>query len=67
MITTGSITRIMNVKKYSRSLNCHKLLYEAIFRLLFNKFVEEHELSNNLKLLSEEFLNNINKEGCSFF
>ena len=55
MITKGSMTGVMNGKNYSHALNCHKTLTEAIFRLLFNKFIEEHELSNNLKLLAEGF------------
>ena len=41
MITTGSMTGVMNGKKYSRAINCHKTLTEAIFRLLFNKFIEQ--------------------------
>ena len=41
MITIGSMTGVMNGKKYSRALNCHKTLTEAIFRLLFNKFIEQ--------------------------
>ena len=31
MITTGSTTGVMNGKNYSRDLNCHKTLTEAIF------------------------------------
>ena len=42
-------------KSCSRGLNCHKTLTEAIFRLLFNKLIEEHDLLNNLKLLAEGF------------
>ena len=30
--------------------------------MLFNKFIEEHELSNNLKLLAKVFLHNVNKD-----
>ena len=67
MITTGSITGVMNGKNYSRALNCHKTLTEAIFRLLFKKFIEEHELSNNLKLLAERFLHNVNKHSWKLF
>ena len=55
MITKGSMTGVMNGKNYSHALNCHKTLTKATFRLLFNKFIEEHELSNNLKLLAEDF------------
>ena len=55
MITTGLMTGVMNGKIYSRALNYHHTLTEAIFWLLFNKFIEEHELSSNLKLLAEGF------------
>ena len=67
MITTGSMTRTMNGKNSGRALNCHRTLTEAIFRLLFNKFIEEHELSNNLKLLAEGFLHNVNKDTWKLF
>ena len=62
MITSGSMTGLIIGKNYSRALNCHKTLTEAIFRLLFNNFIEEHELSNNLKLFDEDFLHNVNKD-----
>ena len=39
---------------------------QAIFRLLFNKFVEEHKLSNNLKLLAKGFLH-VNKDSWKLF
>ena len=39
-ITTGSMTEVMNGKNYSRALNCHKTLTEAIFSLLFQRFIE---------------------------
>ena len=55
MITKSSMTGVMNGKNYIPALNCHKTLTEAIFRLLFNKFIEEHELSSNSKLLAEGF------------
>ena len=64
MITTGSVTGVMNGKNYSRALLCHKTLTEAIFRLQFNKFIEEHELS---KLLPEGFLHNVNKDSWKLF
>ena len=55
MITAGSMTGVMNKRNYSRALNYHQTLTESIFRLLLNNFIEEHELSNNLKLLAEGF------------
>ena len=67
MITTGSMTGVMNGKNYSRALNCQKTLTEAIFRLLFNRFIEEQEFSNNLKLLAEGFLHNVNKDSWKLF
>ena len=54
-------------ENYSQALNCHKTLAEAIFRLLFNRFIEEHELSDNLKLLAEGFLHNVNKDSWKLF
>ena len=54
-------------KTNSRALNYHKALTEAVFWLLFNKFMEEHELSNNLKLLAKVFLHNVNKDSWKCF
>ena len=55
LMITCSMTKVINGKIYSQALTCQKTLTEAMFWLLFNKFIEEHELSNNLKLLSTGF------------
>ena len=66
MIATGPMTGVMNEKNYSRALNYPKTLAEAIFRLLLNNFIEEHELLNNSKLLPEGFCIMLIKIGGSF-
>ena len=55
MITIGLMTIVKNGKNYSRALNSQKTLKKSNFLSLINKFIEEHELSNNLKLLNEVF------------
>ena len=65
LLEAGSMTGVMNGKKYSRALKCHKTLTEAIFFFLLNN--EKHELSNNLKILAEGFLHNVNKDSWKRF
>ena len=39
LITFGSLKRVMSGKHYGRSVHCHKIVLEALERLLFEKFI----------------------------
>ena len=49
LILSGSILGVLNGKNYSRATRCHKLLYEALHRLLMIEFtkVKENEVLLN--------------------
>jgi hypothetical protein len=38
LIGSGSVTGVMTGKHYSRAMHCHKILLEALERLLFEEF-----------------------------
>ena len=62
LIGSGSLAGVMSGKHYERSLHCHKIMLEALERLLLQKFlVDQHEdsifmsLSEIAKTRIEEF------------
>ena len=42
LISIGSIHGVLSGKNYSRSIMCHKVLFESLHRLLLKKYVSEN-------------------------
>ena len=40
MVAAGSINGVMSGKHYNRSIRSHKAVYEALVRLLFQRYLE---------------------------
>ena len=63
VIAEGSIKGVFQGKQYNRAVRFHKLLYESLLRIIWDKFIvklEESEGmdSTNLKELTDILLNN---------
>ena len=41
LVTPGSLSGVISGKNYSRSLNCHRVLMEAMERLVLDRFIKE--------------------------
>lgn len=61
LVALGSVTGVLTGKHYNRSVRSHKVIYEALMRLLFQSFIEtqspekqENTLSFIGKLLREK-------------
>ena len=69
LISSGSLQGVLSGKNYSRATRCHKVLVEALHRLLMNEFKETNEgrqICDGLKSHHEKYLGhqlqNPNKE-----
>ena len=40
LVALGSVTGVLTGKHYNRSVRSHKVIYEALMRLLFQSFIE---------------------------
>ena len=64
LMTTGSLNGVLSGKGYDRALNCHRSLCEALIRLLYSKFIEQHEgLINTIRSEVTKFMENKTKAG----
>ena len=64
LITPGSLSGVISAKNYSRSLNCHKVLMEALERLMLSVFLDkkgENALLEKLPESSKNLVNNLVK------
>ena len=43
LITTGSMSGVIEGKNWDTAMNTYKYLLEALKRLLYNKYIETHE------------------------
>ena len=67
LISLGSLQGVLTGKNFSRSIHCHKVLFEALSRLIMKKFTDEQTefsmtdmnvLFNSLEKNITEFLEN---------
>ena len=53
LISSGSLHGVLSGKSYSRATRCHKVLYEALHRLLLTVFTSTEEGKHHLDELHE--------------
>ena len=66
---SGSLDRVMSGKHFNRAQRVHKLLFEALERLLLIQFEEKHKrdecLSHDTFAMLEDLIENPSKEALS--
>ena len=58
VISEGSIDRVLESKQYNRTLGLHKLMYEALMRIIwkgFQAWIERNYLDKELRVRSTDF------------
>ena len=61
IVAEGSIERVLTGKMYSRAVRCYKLMYEALIRLLIDKFLSDMEGNKENMCTQNEALLKINE------
>ena len=60
IVAESSIKRVLTGKMYNRAVCCYKLMYEALMRLLIDKFHSEMEANEEKMCAQNETLLKIN-------
>ena len=56
LMTSGSMVSVLSGKGYSRALNCHKSLVEALERLLMAKFFQLNDMEGRVAQAKQQVL-----------
>ena len=70
LITCGSLKGVMSGKNYGRSIHCHKIVLEALERLLFEKFTSsrnEDTLCTDISEISRAKIHDLVENLCEEF
>ena len=61
---SGSLDRVMNGKHFNRALRVHKLMFEALERLLLTRFAESHPRNELLSKETYDMLTDLIDDPC---
>ena len=68
VISEGSVERALSRKMYNHAVRCNELVYEALYRLLINKFedgidnIEDQIIVDSISEHLSEFASNVSSE-----
>ena len=70
LITCGSLKGVMSGKNYGRSVHCHKIVLEALERLLSEKLISsrnEDTLCSDISEISQAKIHDLLENSCEEF